>query len=97
MQVIHRLDREKDHEVGACGILAVGELFLKKATKSIAWVAVEYEFKKQKFGILIGVDLSIAEVLGGGSALPSWMSGPTLSGTLYFGNKPWALKISLRL
>jgi hypothetical protein len=72
------------------GILAVGELYLSKNPKPVAWVAIEYEFRKQKFGVLIGLDLKLSDLFDNS---PSWMGGPSLTGTIYLGNKPWTFEM----
>jgi hypothetical protein len=74
------------------GILIVGELYLLKNPKPIAFVAIEYDIDKDKFGIMAGVDLNIGD-LASGSA-PSWLAGiAQLTGTIYVGNQPWAFAI----
>ena len=74
------------------GLLVVGDLFLLKNPKPVAFVAVEYDFDKDKFGIMVGVDIGLADFAGGSP--PSWIANiARLTGTIYFGNKPWALAI----
>lgn len=73
------------------GLLVVGELYLLKNPKPIAFVAIEYDFDKDKFGIMVGVDLSIGDFV---QSLPAWLGNiARLTGSLYFGNKPWAFAI----
>ena len=74
-------------------ILVVGDVYLLKNPEPIAFAAVEYDFGREKFGIMAGVDLTIDKFVGG-STVPSWLSGiARLSGTIYFGNEPWSLAI----
>lgn len=74
------------------GLLIVGELYLLKNPKPIAFVAIEYDFEKEKFGVMIGVDLSLGDFASG--ALPGWLANiARLTGTLYFGNQPWSFAI----
>jgi hypothetical protein len=75
-------------------ILVVGDVYLLKNPEPIAFAAVEYDFKKEKFGIMAGVDLTIDKFVGGGHVVPHWLSNiARLSGTIYFGNEPWSLAI----
>lgn len=74
------------------GLLIVGDLFLLKNPKPIAFIAIEYDFDKDKFGIMVGIDIGLADFAGGSA--PSWLANiARLTGTIYFGNKPWALAI----
>ncbi|MEA2666567.1 MAG: hypothetical protein QOI11_3511, partial [Candidatus Eremiobacteraeota bacterium] len=74
------------------GLLIVGELFLLKNPKPIAFVAIEYDIGKEKFGVMIGVDLSLGDFASGN--LPDWLAHiARLTGTLYFGNQPWSFAI----
>jgi hypothetical protein len=78
--------------VADSGILAVGELYLLKNPKPIAFVAIEYDWSKDKFGVMVGVDLGLGDFFGG--SVPSWLAHvASLSGTIYFGNQPWAFAI----
>lgn len=73
------------------GLLVVGELHLFKSKKAIAFVAVDYDFKTNKYGVMIGLDLKLADIV---TTVPAWLGNlASLSGTLYFGNKPSALAI----
>ena len=75
------------------GLLVVGELFLLKNPKPIAWVAIEYDIDKEKFGVMVGVDLTISSFFPS-TSVPDWISKlVTLSGTLYFGNQPWSFAV----
>jgi hypothetical protein len=71
------------------GLLIVGDLFILQDPKPIAFVAVEYDVAKEKFGVMIGVDLTLADFASGA---PPWL-GASLTGTLYFGNQPWSFAI----
>ncbi|HKF61559.1 MAG TPA: hypothetical protein VKB42_09390 [Dongiaceae bacterium] len=74
------------------GLLIVGELYLLKNPKPIAFVAIEYDIDKEKFGVMVGVDLSLGDFASG--ALPSWLANiARLTGNLYFGNQPWSFAI----
>lgn len=74
------------------GLLIVGELYLLKNPKPIAFVAIEYDIDKEKFGVMVGVDLSLGDFASGN--LPSWLANiARLTGTLYFGNQPWSFAI----
>src|SRR6185312_16732078 len=39
------------------GLLVVGELFLLKNTKPLAFVAIELDLDTNKFGVLVGINL----------------------------------------
>jgi hypothetical protein len=74
------------------GLLIVGDLFLLKNPKPIAFVAIEYDIDKEKFGVMVGVNLTLADFASGSA--PSWLAGiASLSGNLYFGNQPWEFAI----
>jgi hypothetical protein len=74
------------------GILIVGELYILKNPKPIAFVAIEYDIDKEKFGVMVGVDLSLGDFASG--ALPGWLGNiARLTGNLYFGNQPWSFAI----
>jgi hypothetical protein len=74
------------------GLLIVGDLFLLKNPKPIAFVAIEYDSDKQKFGVMVGVNLTLADFAP--DKVPPWLAKiATLSGTLYFGNQPWSFAI----
>jgi hypothetical protein len=74
-------------------VLVVGELYLVKNPQPIAFVAIEYDVAREKFGIMAGVDMTLAKFVGG-DTVPGWISAlARLSGTIYFGNKPWSLAI----
>jgi hypothetical protein len=73
------------------GLLIVGELFLLKNPDPIAFIAIEYDIDKDKFGVMVGVDLTLSSFFSGG---PVWLHELVrLSGTLYFGNQPWSFAI----
>ena len=74
-------------------ILIVGELYLLKNPDPIAFVAIEYDFAKAKFGLMAGVDMGLDKFVGGSSIPPSLAKIAKLTGTIYFGNKPWSLAI----
>jgi hypothetical protein len=74
------------------GILIVGELYLLKNPKPIAFVAIEYDWDKDKFGVMVGVDLNLGDFASG--SLPDWLAHiASLTGTIYFGNQPWTFAI----
>jgi hypothetical protein len=74
------------------GILIVGELYLLKNPKPIAFVAIEYDIDKDKFGVMIGIDLNVGDFASG--SVPNWLADiARLTGTMYLGNKPWAFAI----
>jgi hypothetical protein len=74
------------------GLLIVGDLFLLKNPKPIAFVAIEYDIDKEKFGVMAGVNLTLADFASG--AAPDWVARvASLSGTLYFGNQPWSFAV----
>jgi hypothetical protein len=74
------------------GLLIVGDLFLLKSPKPIAFVAIEYDIDKEKFGVMVGINLTVADLASGN--IPSWLANiAKLTGTLYFGNKPWSVAI----
>ncbi len=76
------------------GLLVVGELYLLKNLKPVAFVAIEYDFDTEKFGVMAGVDMALADFISSGVSVPDWLRHiATLTGTIYFGNKPWALAI----
>jgi hypothetical protein len=74
------------------GLLIVGDLYLLKNPKPIAFVAIEYDIDKEKFGVMVGVNLTLADFASGSA--PDWLAGiASLSGNLYFGNQPWEFAI----
>lgn len=74
------------------GLLIVGDLYLLKNPKPIAFVAIEYDIDKEKFGVMVGVDLSLGDFASG--SLPSWLADiARLTGNLYFGNQPWSFAV----
>src|SRR5438094_148259 len=79
------------HNDDDTGILAVGELYVDNNPDPLAWVAIEYEVERGKFGILVGLDLTLAKMFPG-LGLPPWMNA-TVTGTIYFGNLPWTFEI----
>lgn len=74
------------------GLLIVGDLYLLKNPKPIAFVAIEYDIEKEKFGVMVGVNITLADFASG--TAPDWLAGiASLSGNLYFGNQPWEFAI----
>lgn len=74
------------------GLLIIGELFLLENPKAIAFVAIEYDFDEDKFGVMAGVEINLADFTAG--AMPAWLADIVrLTGTIYFGNKPWTFAI----
>jgi hypothetical protein len=79
---------EQDTEV-----LIVGDAYLLKNPEPIAFLAVDYDREREKFGVMAGVDFALAKFVGG-EGVPSWLQNiARLSGSIYFGNKPWTLAI----
>ncbi|MGA9732716.1 MAG: hypothetical protein WBQ83_18700, partial [Candidatus Acidiferrales bacterium] len=78
--------------VADTGILIVGDLYLLKNPKPIAFVAIEYDISTGKFGVMIGVSLKLSDFASG--SVPSWLANiATLTGSLYVGNQPWTFAI----
>jgi hypothetical protein len=74
-------------------ILVVADLYLLKCEEPVAFVAIEYDVAKAKFGLMAGLDLTIDKFVGK-NVVPHWMSDiARLSGTLYFGNEPWSVAV----
>ncbi|HEY5341146.1 MAG TPA: hypothetical protein VIK27_08990 [Candidatus Aquilonibacter sp.] len=74
------------------GILIVGELYLLKNPKPIAFVAIEYDISSGKFGVMVGVNINLGDFASGN--LPSWLANvASLSGSIYVGNQPWTFAI----
>ncbi|HEX3532049.1 MAG TPA: hypothetical protein VH988_33740, partial [Thermoanaerobaculia bacterium] len=73
------------------GLLVVGELFVLKNPKPIAFVAVDYDIDREKFGVMTGVDLTLSAFVYPPASL-EWLK-VSLSGTLYFGNQPWSVAV----
>ncbi len=74
------------------GILIVGDLFLLKNPKPIAFVAIEYDISSGKFGVMVGVSLHLNDFVPG--SVPDWLNNiAMLTGSLYFGNQPWTFAI----
>lgn len=74
------------------GILIVGELYLLKDPKPIAFVAIEYDISTGKFGVMVGVKLNLNDFASGN--VPSWLANiASLSGSIYVGNQPWTVAI----
>ena len=76
------------------GLLAVGELFLLKNPKPIAFVAAEVNLDTGKFGILAGLNLNLADFVGAKANIPDWMKNlVSITGNIYFGNQPWMVAL----
>ena len=74
------------------GILIVGELYLLKNPKPIGFAAIEWDISQDKFGVMVGVELTPGDFVPG--VLPGWLADIAhLGGTLYVGNKPWTFAI----
>jgi hypothetical protein len=74
------------------GMLIVGDLYLLKNPRPIAFVAIEYDIDREKFGVMVGVNIRLADFASGSA--PDWLAGiASLSGNLYFGNQPWEFAI----
>jgi hypothetical protein len=71
------------------GLLAVGEMFLLKNPKPLAFVAIEYDLDTDKFGVLVGFSLKLTDFIAVKADIPSWMNElVSLTGNVYFGNQP---------
>jgi hypothetical protein len=80
------------HDEEDTRILVVADLFLLKCPEPIAFAAIEYDWEKEKFGIMAGVDLTVDKFAG--DVVPGWMNRiARIGGTIYFGNEPWSLAI----
>jgi hypothetical protein len=72
------------------GLLAVGELFLLKNPKPLAFLAIEYDLDTNKFGVLAGINLKLTDFVAVKADIPSWMNDlVSITGNVYFGNQPW--------
>jgi len=72
------------------GLLALGEMFLLKNPKPIAFVAFEYDLDTNKFGILAGFNLKLTDFIAVKADVPDWMNQlVSITGNVYFGNQPW--------
>jgi hypothetical protein len=74
------------------GILIVGDLFLLKNPKPIAFLAIEYDISTDKFGVMAGISLNLGDFASGN--IPQWAANlATLTGSIYVGNQPWTFAI----
>jgi len=65
------------------GLLIVGELLFAEEPKPIAFVAIEYDIDKEKFGVMVGVDLSRG-ISRRAICRRGWRTLRVWTGTLYF-------------
>jgi hypothetical protein len=79
----------------ASGVLIGLELYLAKSKDPVAFAALEWDPETDKWGLSIGVNLSLDKLLGGDA--PKWITrngiGASLSGLFYAGNQPCTLAI----
>ncbi|MEO7276166.1 MAG: hypothetical protein ABI211_29625, partial [Vicinamibacterales bacterium] len=79
----------------SAGVLIGLELFLAKSKDPIAFAALEWNPDTDKWGLAIGLNLSLRVLLGNDA--PEWMSsrgiGASLTGLFYAGNQPDTLAI----
>ncbi len=66
------------------------ELYALKAQKPIAFAAFEWDATNDKYGLLIGFAVGLEALFG---EFISWLSEITISGLLFFGNKPDTIAI----
>ena len=66
------------------------ELLRMKAQKPIAFAAFEWDATNDKYGLLIGFAVGLEALFG---EFISWLSEITVSGLLFFGNKPDTIAI----
>ena len=75
------------------GLLVAGEVYLFRGKQPVGYVAIEVEFRTGKFGFMLGVELTVKNVLGD-FPIPSFLERiATLTGSLYVGNEPWTFAI----
>ncbi len=75
------------------GLLIAGEVYLFRGKQPVGYVAIEVEFRTGKFGFMLGVELTVKNVLGD-FPVPSFLERvATLTGSLYVGNEPWTFAI----
>ena len=81
----------------ASGVLIGLELYLAKSKDPIAFAALEWDPATDKWGLVIGVNLSLDKLLG--SDAPKWITrngiGASLSGLFFAGNQPDTLALGL--
>lgn len=76
------------------GILVVAELLLLKNPKPVAFLAIEYDWSSQKWGVMAGVDFALADFLDSNLSVPNWLKNvATMTGTVYGGNQPGTVAI----
>lgn len=68
------------------GVLIVAEVRLLSSPKPVAYAAIEWDAKHDRFSVLIGVDLKLDTFV---KSIPQWLSEiAKLTGTLYISNDP---------
>lgn len=73
------------------GFLFVGEVFILGSKKPVAWLALEWDGKNDRFAMVIGVDLKVSSFVKGA---PSWMDDiASITGTLFICNDPATIAI----
>ena len=73
------------------GLLVLVEVYLGRGTKPVAFGAVELDMAHGRWGVMLGVELSLETILNATSA---WLRNlGSLTGTLYFGNEPGTFAI----
>lgn len=82
-----------EHTEGDTGIVAVGQAYLLKIKRPIAFAAIEYDTSTEQFSLMAGIEVAVADFLSAGGQVPwippSWAQDlATLSGTVYVGNSP---------
>jgi hypothetical protein len=82
------------HSESDTGILVVGEAFLLSNPKPVGFAAFELELGRGKFGVLVGVHLTLVDLFAAAGHVPDWLANVArLTGTLYAGNQPATIAI----
>lgn len=68
------------------GLLIALELFLMKSRRPCAWAVLEYDFRNDRFALLLGVDLTLNHLIE--NAPREIADVIRIRGTLFIGNKP---------
>lgn len=79
----------------AAGLLVGLEIYLAKSPDPIAFAALQWDPQTDKWGVAIGLNLSLRQLLG--KDAPKWLVergiGLSLTGLIYFGNQPDTIAI----